>query len=98
MLSDATSAELASDEADEILAEQIADVVLELAKKPGAHRLAAMQMAGLAGERPSHADIARAFNLTPRQVRTAEQRAFAYIAFMHPELRLEIRRGALNNN
>ena len=75
---------------DDALAARIADAVLELARKPGTHRLAAMQMAGLAGERPTQEDIARAFNISIRNARTLERLALAFIRWKHPELREEL--------
>lgn len=75
---------------NDALAERMADYIVELARKPGLHRLEAMQMAGLVGELPTKADIARAFNLPLRKVYELENRALAILAFCHPELRHEI--------
>lgn len=76
---------------DEALASLVADAVLELARKPGPHRLTAMQMAGLADEHPTTAQIARAYGLSRRQIRAAEQGALYYLAWSHPELLAELR-------
>jgi hypothetical protein len=79
------------DNPDEALAARVADAIVELARKPGIHRLAAMQMAGLAGAIPSQEHLARAFGMSYRQIRKIEARALAEIARKHPELRDELR-------
>lgn len=79
------------DDPDDVLAGRMADAMLELARHPGIHRLAAMQAAGLAADKPTHEDIGRAFALSRRQVRCLELRALADIRRRHPELRHDLR-------
>lgn len=79
---------------DDVLAARIADAIVELAREPGIHRLAAMQMAGLAGEFPAQHQLACAFGISRSEVRKIEARALAVLARRFPELRDELRRVA----
>lgn len=84
------------DNPDDALAARVADAIVELAREPGIHRLAAMQMADLAGAIPSQEHLARAFGMSRRQLRKIEERALAVLAWRFPELRDELRELAAN--
>jgi hypothetical protein len=76
---------------DDSLCEAIADAITQQACRPGAGRLHALQMAGLASDPPTQEDLAAAFGLSVYEVRCIEGRALLRIAYLFPELRDELR-------
>lgn len=76
---------------DDALAARLADAIIDLAREPGVHRLAAMQMAGLAGEVPTQCQLARAFGISRHQIREIEAGTLKMLARRFPELRDELR-------
>lgn len=76
---------------DDALAARLADAIVELAREPGVYRLAAMQMAGLAGAVPTQCQLARAFGISRHQIREIEAGTLKMLARRFPELRDELR-------
>jgi DNA-directed RNA polymerase sigma subunit (sigma70/sigma32) len=66
---------------DDQLAEALADRLVELARQPGPHRLAALQMSGLLPSEPlESATIARHLGCTQRRIQQIQQDALAKLS------------------